>query len=212
MNLFQSTSRALSISLDGLKETVMNVAERVARRVQVAKLQFQADDAEARLRHAYESLGQCLYATHTAQAPETPTGLDEALPMCESIRAEQRTLQAIRDRLASHSEEGLTVPLIRLHEDLQAGGGTVEHITIAPGLGADGRRLAELALPDSVGIVLVRRGDSMRSEEHTSELQSLRHLVCRLPLEKRKKQDGQASHRSRRAHDQRGSGVRPLSQ
>src|SRR5437899_9480855 len=25
-----------------------------------------------------------------------------------------------------------------------------------------------------------------RSEEHTSELQSLRHLVCRLPLEKKK--------------------------
>src|SRR5437899_11463909 len=36
------------------------------------------------------------------------------------------------------------------------------------------------------------RGDSygchvMRSEEHTSELQSLRHLVCRLLLEKKKK-------------------------
>src|SRR5262245_4353473 len=31
-------------------------------------------------------------------------------------------------------------------------------------------------------------GDSPRSEEHTSELQSLRHLVCRLLLEKKKKQ------------------------
>src|ERR1039458_4762441 len=30
-------------------------------------------------------------------------------------------------------------------------------------------------------------GDSWRSEEHTSELQSLRHLVCRLLLEKKKK-------------------------
>src|SRR5258705_6140926 len=29
-----------------------------------------------------------------------------------------------------------------------------------------------------------------RSEEHTSELQSLRHLVCRLLLEKKKKEDG----------------------
>src|SRR5438045_8302675 len=28
--------------------------------------------------------------------------------------------------------------------------------------------------------------DRMRSEEHTSELQSLRHLVCRLLLEKKK--------------------------
>src|SRR5436853_7610833 len=30
--------------------------------------------------------------------------------------------------------------------------------------------------------------DNVRSEEHTSELQSLRHLVCRLLLEKKKKQ------------------------
>src|SRR5438045_7532320 len=29
--------------------------------------------------------------------------------------------------------------------------------------------------------------DLVRSEEHTSELQSLRHLVCRLLLEKKKK-------------------------
>src|SRR5205814_9863562 len=31
------------------------------------------------------------------------------------------------------------------------------------------------------------RGNAGRSEEHTSELQSLRHLVCRLLLEKKKK-------------------------
>src|SRR5262245_65813296 len=31
------------------------------------------------------------------------------------------------------------------------------------------------------------RGEVGRSEEHTSELQSLRHLVCRLLLEKKKK-------------------------
>src|SRR5471030_3540070 len=31
--------------------------------------------------------------------------------------------------------------------------------------------------------------ESRRSEEHTSELQSLRHLVCRLLLEKKKKKN-----------------------
>src|SRR5262245_64327475 len=31
---------------------------------------------------------------------------------------------------------------------------------------------------------------AIRSEEHTSELQSLRHLVCRLLLEKKKKHHG----------------------
>src|SRR5262245_63589800 len=34
----------------------------------------------------------------------------------------------------------------------------------------------------------------LRSEEHTSELQSLRHLVCRLLLEKKKTQRRQQRH------------------
>src|SRR5436853_5549806 len=33
--------------------------------------------------------------------------------------------------------------------------------------------------------------DARRSEEHTSELQSLRHLVCRLLLEKKKQKNNQ---------------------
>src|SRR2546430_3967260 len=35
-----------------------------------------------------------------------------------------------------------------------------------------------------------RRSDPQRSEEHTSELQSQSNLVCRLLLEKKKKEDG----------------------
>src|SRR5262245_62797337 len=38
-----------------------------------------------------------------------------------------------------------------------------------------------------------------RSEEHTSELQSLRHLVCRLLLEKKKTKRGPTSSRQNRA-------------
>src|SRR5258705_1141325 len=34
------------------------------------------------------------------------------------------------------------------------------------------------------------RGHQIRSEEHTSELQSLRHLVCRLLLGKKKRSGG----------------------
>src|SRR2546429_5498232 len=34
---------------------------------------------------------------------------------------------------------------------------------------------------------VVKRGRGLRSEEHTSELQSRLHLVCRLLLEKKKK-------------------------
>src|SRR5262245_63029263 len=43
-----------------------------------------------------------------------------------------------------------------------------------------------IARPPSVAMISVVERSS-RSEEHTSELQSLRHLVCRLLLEKKKK-------------------------
>src|SRR2546425_12886336 len=47
--------------------------------------------------------------------------------------------------------------------------------------------LAETASARSPGFRRPRRGHQMRSEEHTSELQSLAYLVCRLLLEKKKK-------------------------
>src|SRR5258705_8437621 len=47
---------------------------------------------------------------------------------------------------------------------------------LSPALGAEGHRGVGAGLPPGG-----------RSEEHTSELQSLRHLVCRLLLEKKKK-------------------------
>src|SRR3712207_8950034 len=39
----------------------------------------------------------------------------------------------------------------------------------------------------TLGYLLVHQGQSLRSEEHTSELQSRQYLVCRLLLEKKKK-------------------------
>src|SRR5262245_62637586 len=49
----------------------------------------------------------------------------------------------------------------------------------------------------------------LRSEEHTSELQSLRHLVCRLLLEKKKTDNRQrrnAENNPQRIHTRRASG------
>src|SRR5262245_64518785 len=54
------------------------------------------------------------------------------------------------------------------------------------GVVADQEQTAAVAHPGFDGIDLGRRVRCGRSEEHTSELQSLRHLVCRLLLEKKK--------------------------
>src|SRR3712207_7346211 len=50
------------------------------------------------------------------------------------------------------------------------------------------RRLGAQAAPHvHVDPLRPRRGPALRSEEHTSELQSRQYLVCRLLLEKKKK-------------------------
>src|SRR2546425_6833640 len=59
-----------------------------------------------------------------------------------------------------------------------------------PPLRALGRRDEDVPLPDEPGSAR----EPERSEEHTSELQSLAYLVCRLLLEKKK----QHSHRVNR--------------
>src|SRR2546429_6530398 len=59
---------------------------------------------------------------------------------------------------------------------------------------------AVYALPDDRlehHSVVHDRADSARSEEHTSELQSRLHLVCRLLLEKKKHQEITALHTPR---------------
>src|SRR5258705_7559589 len=63
------------------------------------------------------------------------------------------------------------------------------------GLSSPVIRAVRIFVMRGVGAAAIRRvwivasvdeGSARRSEEHTSELQSLRHLVCRLLLEKKK--------------------------
>src|SRR5471030_3372404 len=49
----------------------------------------------------------------------------------------------------------------------------------------------------------VQAGGSGRSEEHTSELQSLRHLVCRLLLEKKKKKKIKKQNRKKKKKEKK---------
>src|SRR5438093_8092707 len=61
---------------------------------------------------------------------------------------------------------------------------------------ADGRSVIETSMRP-VPVVLVQPGGKLvRSEEHTSELQSLTNLVCRLLLEKKKTRTTQSQSKS----------------
>src|SRR5690349_21989150 len=83
--------------------------------------------------------------------------------------------------------------LFRSREGLQAHG----LIADRSGYGTKGReaRVRELfARTKAVADVVTGAGPRFRSEEHTSELQSRRDLVCRLLLEKKKKKKKHKHH------------------
>src|SRR3989441_5715683 len=79
-----------------------------------------------------------------------------------------------------------TETLVHLIEE--SPGATLEDRVIAALQHIEGTYgIAVVAETDPGKIVVARRGSPVRSEEHTSELQSLAYLVCRLLLEKKKK-------------------------
>src|SRR5689334_24514534 len=63
----------------------------------------------------------------------------------------------------------------------------VSHVTeVVPSAFPNGCHVAEVEIDPETGVVeVLRYASANRSEEHTSELQSQFHLVCRLLLEKK---------------------------
>src|SRR3989442_4815548 len=82
-----------------------------------------------------------------------------------------RSVHAALEQPHLHRERGVAGVIHRLatHGQHQAARGGGVRPVLVPGYGA-----------------AVKRRDELRSEEHTSELQSRPHLVCRLLLEKKK--------------------------
>src|SRR5437764_12084364 len=107
MNVLEAAQRTVSVSIDGMREAVGAVAERVAVRVRIGKLHLQSQDAEARLEQAYKSLGQHLFANRELSDP-TNTILP---PLQERIRSERQQLLDRRDNLASQCDEPLSASL-----------------------------------------------------------------------------------------------------
>src|SRR5438034_3518778 len=70
--------------------------------------------------------------------------------------------------------------------DVVAAGGGVEPQRVAEQLGGDRVFVAESEGRRAGYAAVSEHGDVLRSEEHTSELQSHSDLVCRLLLEKKK--------------------------
>src|SRR2546422_2179890 len=102
--------------------------------------------------------------------------------------AEPRTISVVLDRVVLESAHRTRIAE-SVEAALREGGGQVE-VEVLDG---PTRAFAEDFRCGGCGSALERPQPLLRSEEHTSELQSRLHLVCRLLLEKKKKKDHNVS-------------------
>src|SRR3712207_8909023 len=78
-------------------------------------------------------------------------------------------------------------PYTTLFRSARIAGAILQGIQLGVELGEEGATGAGVLARELVGILPQVIQLSLRSEEHTSELQSRQYLVCRLLLEKKKK-------------------------
>src|SRR5438045_6179487 len=78
---------------------------------------------------------------------------------------------------------------LSLHDALPISDGQPEPLPRRPAQRVPFRVCLLGDVPQPAGAALGHAVPRVRSEEHTSELQSLRHLVCRLLLEKKKERE-----------------------
>src|SRR5262245_63751871 len=88
------------------------------------------------------------------------------------------TLERTGGTVTTTQQHDYNASLYRAEGEIMAAGETYGHHVVCAGFAV--RRILERFGKDEIC-----PDDVFRSEEHTSELQSLRHLVCRLLLEKK---------------------------
>src|SRR3989449_6502023 len=160
-----STWQCVQVWLHSLPTLTCSVSIRSARRVSCPYSASVASNERRSLAVFFSGLRRTVTLAMSAAAPVRCTG---------DGFARDRLARAVDDREVPAVRAGVQ-HIQRLRADFQRDAPTVDVMVVVlrfrEGPGEEG----EMALPDA-----------RRSEEHTSELQSRLHLVCRLLLEKKK--------------------------
>jgi hypothetical protein len=154
----------LTINIQGVREVVLGLSERVNRKVQVMKLHWQAAQLADQIDAVSQHLGGEL-ATLLGSGERRPA---QALPSDDALQALSRAVGQLRglrrdlgrvDGLVRELEaETLRDELLKLQQDLGTRGLTLDRILVATETSAIGRSLKELGIPMTCRVVAVLRG------------------------------------------------------
>ena len=165
LELLGRIQQELSITRSAIYETVLAIAERVNRKVQVLRLHSQASSLLSQIEQVHGELG---YQIATLCARRPPFSHESTLPSDqldrllsqagERIQQLKRTLLGVDSRIRELKQETIHHELLTLQRDLSLRTAAIERFPVVQGSPVVGKTLAEMALPLSIRLVTVLRG------------------------------------------------------
>ena len=165
LELLGRLQQELSITGSAIYETILALAERANRKVQVLRLHNQASSLLSQIEQAHGELGRQI-ASLCAKRP--PFSHESTLPSDQlerflgqagdRVQQLKRTLLSVDSNIRELKMETIHHDLLTLQQDLSLRAAAIERFPVVQGSQVIGRTLAEVALPASVRLVTVLRG------------------------------------------------------
>jgi hypothetical protein len=174
LELLGRIQQELSITGSAIYETVLALAERANRKVQVLRLHSHASSLLSQIEEVHGELGRQI-ATLCARRPPYSHEPAPRSDQLESVLGQagdrvqhlKRTLLNVDSQIRELKLETIHHELLTLQQDLSLRAAAIERLPLARGSPMIGRALAEVALPSSVRLVTVLRGPFLVPPDQT---------------------------------------------
>lgn len=165
LELLGRIQQELSITGSAVYETVLALAERANRKVQVLRLHSQASNLLSQIEQGHGDIGRHISALCAKRPPFShqsivPSDQLEGLLSQAGDRIQQlkQTLLNVDGQIRELKLETIHHELLTLQQELSLRAAAIERLPIAQGSPVIGRKLAEVVLPASVRLITVLRG------------------------------------------------------
>jgi hypothetical protein len=165
LELLGRIQQELSISGSAIYETVLGLAERANRKVQVLRLHIQASSLLSQIEQVHGELGRQIAALCSRRPPFSHEStlpsdqLEHVLGQAgDRIQQLKLMLLSVDSHIRELKLETIHHELLTLQQDLSLRAASIERFPVVQGSPVIGRTLAEVALPASVRLVTVLRG------------------------------------------------------
>jgi TrkA family protein len=159
--------KEFTLTARGIHETVLAIAERVNRKVQILKLHWQAASLCDAIERLQQQLGAELCAVFAAHDGGQPNAALPGLTVrriaetASKVRLLKQELLQVDPQVRQIESEALREDLLNLERDLFLRAATIERLRVVQGAPAIGCAIGQLGLPSSVRVAAVLRGSSL---------------------------------------------------